>query len=189
MSKKSSIPYIATVVLLYIVGAILLYVNRDGIGISMKINWGIGAGLIVGSTTYFVDCVSKMLAKLKETTWEGIVDFLYIILLVAAGFIILFYDSGYWRSLSLGIVLTTGGLTYFCTHIRKVERFLSLIQTVLYIFIIGLILWSLINGVHNHSYTHTQIIISISLVAVLTCWILACLIIFFKLRKKQNKDR
>jgi hypothetical protein len=178
--KVTGVQYV--MLLFLIVGIILLFINRDGSDKLIKINWGMGVGLIVGSVSYFVDWTAKVFVMWKEK-----ISMSYTTFLLIAGFVVLFFGSDCWRGLGLGTVLTAGGITYFGTHIATIQKYFIWILIVSIKFVIVVFLWSLIDGLIHHTYTTEQIILSFIGIIVLLLLLLYYANFFFRNRGKLVK--
>jgi hypothetical protein len=119
-----------------IVGFVLLVVNGEGSDKTTKMNWGVGAGLVIGSISYFVEwIVTKARAKYRDN------QVIFIILLytfLIAGFIVLYgYNDGLddWRLLGLGTGLWVGGLVFLAKYADIIKP-----KTVVWIVGVGFVL-------------------------------------------------
>ena len=142
--------------LFFIEGIVVLVLNKDGSSNSVKINWGIGVGLIVGSMTYFVNqIVVEARARHGDNQIIQIILMMILCAFLVPGFIELYgygsasdngSGSGYWRLLGLGTCLTVGGFAYLANHagIIKQKTWRWIIVVAFVIAIVGIVVESLI---------------------------------------------
>lgn len=119
-----------------IAGIILLVMNIDGSDKSIKMSWGIGAGLVVGSIVYFVDWI---ITKVRVSYRDNQVIFVIILyaFLIAGSVVLGGYDDGSddWRLLGLGTGLVVGGLVFLAKYADIIKP-----KTVTWIVIVGFVL-------------------------------------------------